>query len=532
MRYLFGFIFFLFVGFCFGQQEFHVFPIDGEITKGTSEGDGSIQNPWDLQTALLQSSDQVNGGDIIWIHKGIYTGHFRGTLQSTDNDKFITVSGYKDDKVILNGNLNTKGNYVLEVNGGNVIYKNFEITFLGDFSRSKSDKNFKASVGINHLKGEDCKFQNLTIHNIPGSGIGSWKATGGTIIEDCVIYNNGYIGARGHGVGIYIQNQSDKTRLINNNIIFNNYYKGIEVWSATSGSKFEFVKNVTLTDNTIFNNGSPFGKHVDNIIIASNDKEGINVAKHIKVEDNILYHNIDFNNTKNFGYGASLTLGFTSKSPVEDISIKNNKIFGKNNAFNISHAKSIEFQNNIVYAGYIHLNTSVLSALEAKTITSNNNKYYTRKVAGFRFNKHKDYSLKSWQDTFKIDKDSQLKQLKDFEISLISKVQKLETNSNHFNITILEKNGNDVVVDFSEFDVEEGMAFKIYDIENRTVVVKSGKLLNDLKIKFPMALQEFELPLHNSKATKSATNFGVFRIEFENKKKRKSFFGRFFDWLF
>jgi hypothetical protein len=54
-----------------------------------------------------------------------------------------------------------------------VIYKNFEITFLGDFSQSKKDENFNGATGINHTRGEGCKFQNLVIHNIPESGIGT-----------------------------------------------------------------------------------------------------------------------------------------------------------------------------------------------------------------------------------------------------------------------------------------------------------------------------------------------------------------------
>jgi len=532
MRYLISFLFVLTSAISFAQKEYHVFPVDCETTKGTPNGNGSVSNPWDLQTALSQSSERVNGGDIIWIHKGIYTGHYKSVLQSTKTNKYVTVSAYKNDKVILNGNLGRKMNYVLEVNGANVIYKNFEITYLGEFSRKKGDSNFKAAVGINHRKGEDCKFQNLIVHNIPGSGIGSWKATGGSEIEDCIIYNNGYQGARGHGAGLYIQNQSEKTRLIKNNIIYNNYYKGIEVWSASSGSNFEFVKNITLSNNIIFNNGAPGGKHVDNIIIASNDKDGINVAKRIKLLGNVLYHNVDFSNNKNYGYGASLTLGFNSKSPVEDISILNNVIIGKNNAFNISHAKSIEFHNNIVYAGYIHLNTSVLKAFEAKTIALNNNKYYTRKHTGFRFNKHRDYNFKDWQNRFSIDKNSHHGYLRDFEIKPVLKVQQLETSSNDFNIALLEKNGNNVTVDFSDYGIEDGMSFKIYNIENREEVIKYGKVSSDLKVEFPMGLKSFEKPLHNVVATKSADNFGVYRIEFSNKKKRKGFIGRLFGWLF
>ncbi|WP_370003293.1 hypothetical protein, partial [Winogradskyella sp.] len=196
MRYSISFILLFFTLFSFAQKEFHVFPLNGKGMHGSPSGDGSLNNPWDLQTALSQTSKRVNGGDIIWLHKGIYTGNFISTLESTLANEYITVSAYKGDKVVLNGNSDNKVNYVLEVNGNNVIYKNFEITYFGDFTRLKSDKNFKATIGLNHIKGEDCKFQNLIIHNIPGSGIGSWKATGGTVIEDCTIYNNGYQGTR------------------------------------------------------------------------------------------------------------------------------------------------------------------------------------------------------------------------------------------------------------------------------------------------------------------------------------------------
>ena len=523
----------LFFTICsFAQKEFHVFPMEGKSIQGSPNGDGSLNNPWDLQTALSQSSERVNGGDIIWLHKGIYTGKFKSTLESTVKGKYISVVAYNNDKVVLNGNVDSNKNYVLEVNGSNVIYKNFEITFLGNFSRLNSDKNFRAVAGLNHMKGEDCKFQKLVIHNVPGSGIGSWKATGGSIIEDCMIYNNGYQGTRGHGVGIYVQNESDKTRIIRNNIIFNNYYKGIEVWSATSGTKREFVKNVSLTDNIIFNNGAPTGRPWSNLIVASGDADGINVAKNIKVKDNVLYHNIDFTDFKNFGYGNSLTLGYTPKALVEDITVTDNVIIGRNNALNIMHAKSLVFESNIVYTGYVHLATSSLPALEMGHMSFNNNRFHTRKTAGLRVLKHKDYKLSDWKTTFGIDENSEWKQLKDFQINPVLKVVELKTKKNHFNVGLLQKEGNDVTVDFSEFDIEEGTSYKIYDIENKNVVAKSGKISNDMKITFPMGLKAIEKPTHNTMATKTSSNFGVFRVEFETPKKKEGFFKRFFGWLF
>ncbi|MEO1033886.1 MAG: hypothetical protein AAFX55_21065 [Bacteroidota bacterium] len=349
MKYLNGLLIFLCATISMAQNEFHVFPIDGNSIKGSPNGDGSIDRPWDLQTALSQSSKRINGGDIIWLHEGIYNGNYKSTLQSTDKDRFITVSAFGEDKVLLNGNIDNKTHYVLEVSGGKVIFKNFEITYLGKFSRRKTDKSFKAVTGVNHIEGEDCKFQNLVIHNIPGTGFGSWKATGGTVIEECIIYNNGYQGQRGQGVGVYVQNQSEKIRLLRNNIVFNNYYKGIEVWSASSGTNKEFVKNVHLEENIVFNNGSPSGRPWANLIVASGDLNGVNVAKNVSIKDNVFYHNVDFNDFKNYGHGNSLTLGFSVKAPIENIVVDSNFIIGRNNALNIVHAKSLEFNNNTIY---------------------------------------------------------------------------------------------------------------------------------------------------------------------------------------
>ncbi|WP_299364597.1 hypothetical protein [Winogradskyella sp.] len=514
------------------QKEFHVFPMDGKAIKGSPNGDGSITNPWDLQTALSQSSTYVNGGDTIWLHEGIYTGNYISTLEATEKHGYITVSAYKNAKVIINGNIENKMYYVLEVSGGRVIFKNLEITFLGNFSRTKSTKGFKAVTGVNHTKGEDCKFQSLIIHNIPGSGFGSWKATGGTSIEDCIIYNNGYQGGRGQGVGIYVQNESEKTRVLKNNIIFNNYYKGIEVWSATSGTEREFVKNVDITNNVIFNNGSPSGRPWSNLIVASGDQDGVNVANNITIKNNVFYHNTDFKDTKNFGHGNSITLGYTSKALVEDISITDNFIIGRNNALNILHAKSLELKNNIIYTGYVHFEKSTLEALRTGGMTFSNNSYHTRKIAGLRILKHRDYKLSDWSKRFNLDADSQWKSLKAFEVDPVLKIEKLNSKPNHFNVVLLEKEGKDVMVDFSQLNIGKEASYKIYDIENITVVIKSGRLSEEAKVKFPMGTSEFEKPLHNAKASKSANNFGVYRIVFEETKNKEGFLKRFFGWLF
>ena len=82
------------------------------------------------------------------MYDGIYKGRYVSDLNSNGNK--ITVSAYKNDTVILDGNISSKQTAVLEVNGANVIFKNFEITFLGNFSRNTNDENFKSITGINH----------------------------------------------------------------------------------------------------------------------------------------------------------------------------------------------------------------------------------------------------------------------------------------------------------------------------------------------------------------------------------------------
>ncbi len=74
--------------------------------------------------------------------------------------------------------------------------------------------------------------------------------------------------------------------------------------------------------------------------------------------------------------------------------------------------------------------------------------------------------------------------------------------------------------------------YTIYDMENRGVVAKSGILGKDKKVVFPIGLSAYEKPLHNTIAKKSASNFGVYRIEFEKPRRKIGFLQRFFGWLF
>ena len=515
------------------QNVYHVFPNDHLTSPGTSLGDGSLVRPWDLQTALIQSSDIVNGGDTIWLHGGIYNGRFKSTIRSTIPNLFVTVASYPNEWAILNGNGSFKGANILTVQGNNVIYKDFEITSLGNVSRNEKDANFQRFGGVQHtIGGEDCQFLNLIIHNNPGVGFGSWRQTAGSTIANCIIHNNGFIDTKGkgRGEGMYVQNYSNKERIIKNNIIFNNYYKGIEVWSANKHAKVAYVKNITLDNNVIFNSGLPSGyRTVDNIIVASDDRDGINIATNIKVTNNILYHNTDFNSKKGSGDAASLTIGFHKNAPVENVLVDNNIIIGKNNALRILYAKSIKFTNNKVYSGYVNLNPSIFEHVNPESWTFNSNLYYTKNGRPFRVSKEKSYAFGQWKTAFNMDSKSSWGLLKTFNTENVLDVTKNDYKPNNFRVVLLEKDGNDVQVDFSEYDLQSGMIFTLRDVENYKEIVSTGILNDSHTINFPMKTTS-QLPY------KTADNFGVFIIEFSPpmsiEEQRDNFIKRFFKWMF
>lgn len=517
----------------FAQREYHVFPVDDKITPGTPNGMGSREHPWDLQTALNQTS-KVKGGDVIWLHKGVYNGLYISLLSSIEKGKYITVSSYKSEKVILNGNVSSPRNNVLQVKGKQVIFKDFEVTCLGDFSRNEVDSNFKRINGIDHASGMDCRFENLKIYNVPGLGFGSWKNTGGSKIENCIIYNNGYIAknGRGTGVGIYVQNNSERKRIIKSNTIFNNYYKGIEVWSANKNSMEEYVKNVVLDSNILFNNGSPSGVFKDNLIVATGDRNGKNIAKNITITNNVFYHNTNVAKNEVGGDGASLTIGFNGNAPVENVKVHNNIIIGRNNALRILHAKKLSFRNNISYAGYVHFFNSVVPHLNSKNWDFDHNTYYTKNSRVYRISKYKDFTFNDWKSTYKIDLQSETKHIRDFELPSVLGIS--DCGQKRYRVSLFSKQGQDVLVDFSKFQISKGVTYKIYDVENRNVILKKGMVNEDLVVEFPMNVKAIEKPLYNTTAKKTLNNFGVYFIEFEGLKQaqRKSFLTRWLKKIF
>src|SRR5689334_17648608 len=68
---------------------------------GSARGDGSIGNPWDLQTAL-NGPAAVHPGDTIWLRGGTYRGTFASNLNGTSSAP-IQVRQYAGERATLDG---------------------------------------------------------------------------------------------------------------------------------------------------------------------------------------------------------------------------------------------------------------------------------------------------------------------------------------------------------------------------------------------------------------------------------------------
>jgi len=251
---------------------------------GTPAGDGSLDAPWDLQTALGAPAS-VKPGDTIWLRGGTYTGTYICTLTGTA-DRPIVVRQYPgeyatiDDASLASPAISVRGSYTW--------FWGFEIT-SSDPRRQTSQSGSNPS-DIQRGDGiqiyEDTtpqpglKFINLVVHDLR-QGFSFWQMAVDGEISGCLIYYNGWTAPdRGHGHGIYTQNETG-TKTIQGNVLFSGFALGIQAY----GSETSHLDNFLVQGNTVFNSGDlePTGGS-RNLLIG-----GSSVAHDPKILNNAFY---------------------------------------------------------------------------------------------------------------------------------------------------------------------------------------------------------------------------------------------------
>jgi hypothetical protein len=259
---------------------------------GTSAGDGSIDNPWDLQTGLDGAGGRILAGDTVWLRGGEYTG--------TTFRAFSTFHGNPGVPVVLRERRGEHAtiNGRLRVDGTDLLFWGFEI------KRSNLSGNDTLS-GIEIL-GARSKAINLIIHDASGQGIQLWNDADGGEVYGSIVYNNGTTKNKDHG--IYVHSPMG-TRRVEDNVFFQNHANGVHAYadSSTNSGTNPPQMGITVVGNVSFNNGTINSQNVapkygakTNILVG-----GQVPYSGIRVDSNLVYYNTSLADSA----GISLRVG-------------------------------------------------------------------------------------------------------------------------------------------------------------------------------------------------------------------------------
>ncbi|MGH7603731.1 MAG: hypothetical protein ACRENK_07020 [Gemmatimonadaceae bacterium] len=327
---------------------------------GSQTGDGSAANPWNLATALAQPGI-VQPGDTIWMHGGTYKGNFVSTLTGSANAPVI-LRQFPGERATVDGRFDINGQYAY--------YWGFEVTD-SDPQRVAVDSGSRpADLPRNmvtvYVSGPFNKIINLVIHDM-GDGLYSGVPAQGLEVYGTLVYDNGWVGPdRGHGHGLYLQNQL-ATKEIIDNVIFDNFSTGLKI-GGTAG----YLLNFHVEGNSVFLAGAPaLASYPYQLNL---DQEGGAEAGNSTFDHNSLYQ---LN-----GETGSFRLGITG-DPVEthSISFTNNVSQGSSS---FDTWPSLTFTGNTLASGQSAydasgprlLNVRMPTGVAKSNYTINNNSYY------------------------------------------------------------------------------------------------------------------------------------------------------------
>ena len=214
-------------------SQFYVAP------NGSASGNGSINQPWDLGTALAQPAS-VQPGDTMWVRGGVhtmsypdqYTSYLTGTASAP-----IVVRAYPGEHPIVDlGNLAS----ALYVNGAYTWFWGLEITATGIPGPRPFRFLGRARCHV-EINGVGVKFINCFVHDL-SQGFSFWSPSEGSELYGNIVFHNGWEAPdRGHGHNLYVQNDSSGLyKTISDNFIGAAFDVGIQeygsggAWSPTS----------------------------------------------------------------------------------------------------------------------------------------------------------------------------------------------------------------------------------------------------------------------------------------------------------
>lgn len=332
-------------------------------------GKGTKKAPWDLQTALNQPAS-IKPGDIILLEKGIYKGIFISNLTGTIS-KPIILKNNNGARVIIDGSLagQVKKNIpAFTIKGAYTWYYNLEVTNT-DTERiiniEGSNPPERRGTGVD-VFGPGVKIINFIIYDT-GGGIGAWSPSQNSEYYGNIIFNNGwYATDRGHGHGIYAQNNTG-TKTYTDNVILNNFGGGWQIYGSEKAqlNNFYFEGNVSFNDRWLMGGGAP----LQNLTLKNNFsyRDKVQLGYSAQNNDGLVMTNNYFPGGISLFWWKNITATGNTIFEYNSLNSPVSLLFA-----GVPDLSTFHFNNNIYYRGKLP-NSRKLSFGWTNTLLENNN---------------------------------------------------------------------------------------------------------------------------------------------------------------
>jgi hypothetical protein len=482
---------------------------------GKAENAGSKESPWDL-VSVLMGKQKVASGDTVWAKGGTYKP------QAAEQGFPVRLSGTVDKPIIVRACPGERACLALDYFGMDIRCSH---VWLWGFEVANQRVG---CTGLNVYEGSKSKVINLVVHDVGACGVSMWDKASDTEMYGCLDYYNGFQGGdpqkwvRGACHGVYTQNQ-DGTKVISDNIVFNMYALGLQVY----GSGGARVRNYVIEGNICFNNGclqwpkpgETQPPHNDNINISG----GGTTKENFKVIDNYTYHQPSLDN----GYSR---IGAAWDDTSKDIEMTGNYFMGGRDAFQTFFWNpKVVCKNNVAYSKGRIIATLCLKPNQTTAgYEWDNNTYYGSGL--FRFNTEEclnsDFiagntppmkaliGWDAWKQKTGVDKNSKFTAGAPTGIWTFVRPNKYEQG--RANICIYNWDLKDAVeVSMEKSGLNEGDKFEVMDAQNfYGTAVASGTYAAGMNVTIPMKGLPLAKPAGDvhTQPTHSAPEFGAFVV--------------------
>jgi hypothetical protein len=436
-------------------------------------GDGSsAASPLDLGSALAAGSPVAGGGTVV-MAAGVYSGCFAVNANGTPATPLVVRPAAGARAVI--DSAACVGGTSLTINGNDVWVWGIEVT-NSDPDRTSAESgsdpsDFRRGNGVNIYGARD-KLINAWVHDAR-NGVGMWDQATDTELYGTIITNSGWVGPdRGHGHGVYVQNEIGGGKQINDTIVLNSYGMGVHGY-GTAGH----VIGVHVDGTVIANSGGPSAIDANdptrnaNVLIGTEQ----NPADDVTITNSVLYQPAGT-------VGGSLRAGYGVTAG--SVAITGNYLAGGAQALEVKNWQRVQVTGNTFYATRsANPNASAelafVQGVSSAALTWNNNAYYdTTGTEPFAYNgtvAPNGSQLLTWPDWLPntgFDTQSTYAQTTPPNSTII-RPNRYETG--RANITVLNWSGQPTTsVDLASTGLQPGQTYELWDANNPSTPVGSG----------------------------------------------------------